>query len=102
MAEATNQFETDLPRREANFAPLSPMSYLLRSASVFPDAPAVVHGRTYSYREFADRCRRLASAFAKRGLGVGDTVAVMAPNVPALLEAHYGVPMFGESCSTSR
>ena len=95
MAEATNHFETDLPRREANFVPLSPISYLLRSASVFPDAPAVIHGRTYSYREFAERCRRLASAFARRGLGLGDTVAVMAPNVPALLEAHYGVPMFG-------
>ena len=95
MAEATNQFESDLPRREANFAPLSPMSYLLRTAAVFPDAPAVVHGRTWSYREFAERCRRMASAFVKRGLGVGDTVAVMAPNVPALLEAHYGVPLFG-------
>ena len=95
MAEATNQFETDLPRREANFAPLSPMSYLMRSAAVFPNATAVHHGRAYSYREFAERCRRLASAFAKRGLGLGDTVAVMAPNVPALLEAHYGVPLFG-------
>jgi len=95
MAEAESPFDRDLPRRAANHAPLSPVSFLLRAAAVYPDAPAVVHGRTWSYREFAERCRRLASALGRRGLGPGDTVAVMCPNVPALLEAHYAVPMLG-------
>ena len=66
------------------------------SALVYPDKTAVIHGEArYSYRELYSRCRRLASALAARGIGLGDTVAVMAPNVPALLEAHYGVPMVG-------
>ena len=95
MPEVFNLYEQDLHRREANHVALSPLSYLQRSAAVFPDAPAVIHDRRYSYREFAARCRRLASAFTRRGFTLGDTIAVMAPNVPALLEAHYGVPMFG-------
>ncbi|MDF2094635.1 acyl-CoA synthetase [Aquibaculum arenosum] len=95
MAEAISKFDQDLPRREANHVALSPISFLQRSAAIYPESTAVIHGRHYSYREFAERCRRLASALRKRGLGQGDTVAVMAPNVPALLEAHYGVPMFG-------
>ncbi|HEX7006084.1 MAG TPA: acyl-CoA synthetase [Alphaproteobacteria bacterium] len=89
-------YERDLDRSAANFAPLTPLSFLDRAAAVYPDKTAVIHGdRRYSYREFAARCRRLASALRTRGVGLGDTVAVMAPNVPALLEAHYGVPMAG-------
>jgi fatty-acyl-CoA synthase len=92
----TSIYERDLERSPANFAPLTPLAYLDRAAAVYPDKTAVVHGpRRYSYREFAERCRRLASALRARGVGQGDTVAVMAPNVPALLEAHYGVPMAG-------
>ncbi len=83
---------TDVP----NFVPLSPVSFLERSAFVWPDKVAVRHGRlAYSYREFDARCRRLASALAGRGVAHGDTVAVMAPNVPAMLEAHYAVPALG-------
>ena len=91
-----NIYERDLGRNAANFQPLTPLTFLDWSASVYPDKTAVVHGETrYSYRKFYERCRRLASALSSRGVGLGDTVAVMAPNVPALLEAHYGVPMVG-------
>ncbi len=91
-----DQYERDLDRVEANFVPLTPLSFLARSASVYPLKPAVIHGeRTQSYAQFYARCRRLASALRRRGIALGDTVAVMAPNVPAMLEAHYGVPMAG-------
>ncbi|MDH5557168.1 MAG: AMP-binding protein, partial [Alphaproteobacteria bacterium] len=91
-----NIYEQNLDRGEANFQPLTPLSFLEWSESVYPDKPAVIHGkRSYTYREFGARCRRLASALARRGVGVGDTVSVMAPNCPTLLEAHYGVPMAG-------
>src|SRR5262245_33125005 len=90
------QYERDLERVRANFVPLTPLSFLARSASVYPEKTAVIHGdRTFTYAELYARCRRLASALTRRGVGLGDTVAVMAPNVPALLEAHYGVPMTG-------
>jgi fatty-acyl-CoA synthase len=89
-------YERDLDQTAANFAPLTPLGFLDRAAAVYPDKIAVIHGdQRYSYRAFAQRCRRLASALRARGIGRGDTVAVMAPNVPALLEAHYGVPMAG-------
>jgi fatty-acyl-CoA synthase len=75
---------------------LTPLSFLEWSAAVYPDKCAVIHGEVrYSYAEFHGRCHRLASALAGRGIGVGDTVALMAPNVPAMLEAHYGVPLCG-------
>jgi len=98
MSDATERgmYERDLDRVEANYAALTPLSFLERSASVYPAKTAVVHGRLrYSYEDFYLRCRRLASALARRGIGRDDTVSVMAPNVPALLEAHYGVPMAG-------
>ena len=89
-------FERGLGRNPANHAPLTPIDFLRWAAEVYPDRTAVVHGDArYTYREFEDRCRRLASALMARGIGPGDTVAVMAPNIPALLEAHYGVPMTG-------
>src|SRR3954466_8881005 len=89
-------FERGLDRNIANFVPLSPLSFLRRAADVYPDKVARIHGeRRHTYREFYERCCRLASALALRGVGIGDTVAVIAPNVPELLEAHYGVPMLG-------
>jgi fatty-acyl-CoA synthase len=89
-------YRQHLDRNRANHVPLTPLSFLERSSSVYPDKIAVVHGaRRYSYAEFRQRCQRLASALAQLGIGEGDTVAVMAPNVPAMLEAHYGVPMLG-------
>ncbi len=85
-----------LPRRGANHVPLTPVDFLVRSAQVWPHKIAVRHGAAaYTYAEFAARCRRLASALSRRGVRRGDTVAVMAPNVPALLEAHYAVPALG-------
>ena len=93
----TNAFDDhDLDRRPANWAPLTPLSFLAWAAGVYADKPAVVHGdRACTYRELYARCRRLASALSRRGVGRGDTVAIMAPNVPAMLEAHYGIPMAG-------
>jgi fatty-acyl-CoA synthase len=89
-------FDEGLERREANHAPLTPLSFLARAAAVYPGKPAVLHGeRAFSYAELYARSRRLASALSRRGIGVGDTVAIMAPNVPAMLEAHHGVPMAG-------
>jgi fatty-acyl-CoA synthase len=89
-------FDRDLDRNPANSAPLTPVSFLRRAAAVYPDKTAVIHGeRRISYREFHERSCRLASALAGRGIGRGDTVAIMAPNVPAMLEAHYAVPMLG-------
>jgi fatty-acyl-CoA synthase len=94
--QAENIFERGLDRGGANHQPLTPLSFLAWSASVYPDETAVVHGDLrYSYREFQARCCRLAGALAGRGIGLGDTVSLMAPNVPAMLEAHYGVPMTG-------
>ena len=91
-----NIYEQDLDKGTANFASLSPIGFVERTASVFPDKAAIIHGGVITtYREFFERCVSLSSALAKRGIGVGDTVSVMAPNAPALLEAHFGVPMAG-------
>jgi fatty-acyl-CoA synthase len=85
-----------LAKNAANFAALTPLSFLARAATIYPDKLAVIDGeRRFTWREFDQRCRRFASALAAQGIGAGDTVAVMAPNVPALLEAHYAVPMTG-------
>ena len=93
---SSSAYTADLDQNGANYVPLSPLSFLARTAAVYPARLAVVHGETrYSWRETSARCHRLASALAKRGIGKGDTVAVMAPNVPALFEAHFAVPMLG-------
>jgi fatty-acyl-CoA synthase len=98
---AQNPYDTDLDRNPANFQPLTPLKFLQRCAEVFPDHTAVIHGaRNTPYREFYARARRLASALAKRGISRGDTVAVMLANTPAMLEAHYGVPMAGAVLNT--
>ncbi|WP_366657205.1 acyl-CoA synthetase [Fodinicurvata sp. EGI_FJ10296] len=86
----------DLDRRSANFAPLTPLSFLKRTASVFPDRTAVIHGRLRrTWRQTHDRCLAVASALRGRGVDRGDVVAVMAPNIPELMEAHFAVPMAG-------
>ena len=92
----SHAYEQGLDRNPANFAPLTPLSFLERAAHVYPHRVAVVHGgirRTWS--ETYARCRRLASALASRGIGRGDTVAVMLANTPEMFEAHFGVPMAG-------
>jgi len=89
-------YDRDLERNPANYTALTPLSFLDRAASVYPDRPSVIHGeRRYTWRQTAERCRRLGSALARRGVGLGDTVAIMAPNIPEMLEAHFGVPMTG-------
>ncbi|MFQ5993815.1 MAG: acyl-CoA synthetase [Acidiferrobacterales bacterium] len=91
-----NKYDQHLDKTAANFRPLTPISFLARSAAVYPNKTAIIHGDTrFDYATFYTRCRRLASALVSRGIAPGDTVSVMAPNVPALLEAHYGVPMCG-------
>src|SRR5712691_1484870 len=96
MNEAPNPYETGLGKNRANFVPLSPIGFLLRSAAVYPERTAVIHGeRRHTWRQSLERCRRLASALAARGVARGDTVALMAPNVPEAFEAHFGVPMAG-------
>ncbi|HET6520310.1 MAG TPA: acyl-CoA synthetase [Geminicoccaceae bacterium] len=93
---AGSPYGIGLDRNPANYAPLTPIGFLERAADVYPDRTAVIHGdRRHDYRTLRERCRRLASALARRGVRPGDTVAVMAPNIPATLEAHYGVPMAG-------
>ncbi|MDX1527454.1 MAG: acyl-CoA synthetase [Gammaproteobacteria bacterium] len=100
-ARSSSPYETDLDKTPANYVPLSPLSFLRRAAAVYPDHPALVHNdRTYSWSETYARCRRLASALAGRGIGRGDTVAVMAPNIPAIYEASFAVPMLGAVLNT--
>jgi fatty-acyl-CoA synthase len=92
----SDAFSIGLDRNDANFAALTPISFLNRAAFVFPDKPSVVYGaRRFTWKETAARCRRFASALRKRGIGKNDTVAVMLPNIPALYEAHFGIPMSG-------
>jgi fatty-acyl-CoA synthase len=92
----TSPYETNLGRNAANYQPLTPLNFLARAARTYPHHTAIIHGqRRYSYAEFYDRSRRLASALAARGIGKCDTVSVMLANSPAMLEAHYGVPMTG-------
>jgi fatty-acyl-CoA synthase len=101
MMRKDNAFSRDLERNAANFAPLTPLSFVERAASVYPERLAVVHGaQRFTWRETYQRCRRLASALAKRGIVPGDTVAVMLPNIPAMYEAHFGVPMCGAVLNT--
>jgi fatty-acyl-CoA synthase len=89
-------FDRDLDRNPANYAPLTPLSFLERAASVYPQRPSVVHGdQRYTWSQTYQRARRLASALARRGIGPGDTVAAMLPNIPAMVEAHFGIPMCG-------
>ena len=80
----------------ANYEALTPLSFLPRTALMFPDRRAVVYGeRSYSWQEFYNRCKKLASALNKIGICKGDTVAVLAANTPEMIEAHFGIPMAG-------
>ena len=86
-------YDEDLGKNAANYVPLSPVSFVERSAEVYADLPAVVHGsRRYSWRETRERAARLAAALRALGVQRGTTVSVMLPNVPEMVEAHYAVP----------
>ena len=96
MGGPSSKFEQDLDKTPANFVPLTPLSFIERAAAVYPQRLSVVHGaQRYTWKETYARARRLASALSRRGVGVGDTVAVMLPNTPPMYEAHFGVPMCG-------
>jgi fatty-acyl-CoA synthase len=89
-------YNQNLDKNPANYQPLTPLTFLERAASTFPDHTAIIHGKLRrSYGEFYQRSRKLASALASSGIGKGDTVSAMLANTPAMLEAHYGVPMTG-------
>lgn len=89
-------YEQHLDQTRANHTALSPLSYLERAAAVYPDYPSVVYGaRRYTWGETYARCRQLASALAGHGVGRGDTVSIIAANIPELYEAHFGIPMLG-------
>jgi fatty-acyl-CoA synthase len=101
MTMAATPYDTDLDKNPANFQPLTPLTLLERAAATFPDQTAIVHGDLRrSYIEFYRRARKLGSALAKAGVKRGDTVSVMLANTPAMLEAHYGVPMTGGVLNT--
>ena len=96
MSSDRGIFEKGLGKNPANYQPLTPISFLNWAETVYPNKIAVIHGdMRFTYREFGERCRRLASALVRRGVGKGDAVALMSPNAPPMLEAHFGVPMTG-------
>ncbi|HEY6897577.1 MAG TPA: acyl-CoA synthetase [Rhodocyclaceae bacterium] len=96
-----NPYARGLDKNAANHVQLSPLSYLARSAMVYPNKLSIIHGdRSFTWSQTYARCRRLASVLAKSGIGRGDTVAAMLANVPAMLEAHFGVPMIGAVLNT--
>ncbi|MDD3353522.1 acyl-CoA synthetase [Zoogloea sp.] len=98
---SNSPYDRGLDKCAANYVPLSPLSFIERTAQIYPNRLAVVHGsRRFTWGETYARCRRLASALARKGVGRGDTVAVMLPNVPAMVEAHFGVPMTGAVLNT--
>jgi fatty-acyl-CoA synthase len=96
MSGKQNQYDVGLDRTQANFVPLTPLSFLARTAAVYPDQVSTVYeGRSFTWSETDARCRRFASYLADRGIGTGDTVAAMLPNIPAMNELHFAVPMVG-------
>ena len=101
----TSIFNQHLPRNPANFVSLSPLDFLERTATVYPDRLALVHGLgakaiRRTWKQTYQRCCQLASALKRSGIGKNDTVAVMLPNVPAMVEAHFGIPMAGAVLNT--
>jgi len=97
----TSKYDRDLEKNPANYQPMTPLTFLARAAAVYHDRTAVIHGNlSYNYREFYGRCRQLASALEKAGIGKNDTVSVMLANTPPMLEAHYGVAMCGAVVNT--
>src|ERR1700710_2164581 len=95
------QYEIGLDKTPANFVPLSPLSFLARTAAVYPTLTSTVYeGRVFTWAQTYERCRRFASFLAQRGIGHGDTVAAMLPNIPAMNEVHFAVPMAGAVLNT--
>ena len=96
MSNGQGQYSIGLDKTPANYVPLSPLSFLVRSAKVYPNHTSTVYeGRSFTWAQTYERCKRFASYLAKRGIGRGDTVAAMLPNIPAMAELHFAVPMAG-------
>src|SRR5882757_5431383 len=96
MAGPQNQYDIGLEKTPANFVALTPLSFLARTAAVYPDHTSTVYGgSTFTWSQTYARCRRFASYLAARNIGNGDTVAAMLPNIPAMNELHFAVPMAG-------
>src|SRR6201990_911674 len=101
MSGAQNQYSIGLDKNPANYVPRTPLSFLERSAAVFPNHISTVYeGRSFTWAETYERCRRFASFLAGRGIGRGDTIAAMLPNIPAMNELHFAVPMAGGVLNT--
>ncbi len=97
----TDMYNTNLDKNHANFTPLSPLSFLQRSAEIYPNRQSIVHGsKSYTWSDTFKRSKQLASALTKKGVGKGDTVAVLCFNTPEIYEAHYGIPMIGAIINT--
>jgi len=96
-----NYYEMDLDKNATNFVPLSPLSFIERTKDVYPDYTSVIYGnRSYTWLETYNRCLKFASALEKHGIGLGDTVSIIAPNTPEIFETHYSVPMTGAVLNT--
>src|SRR5438309_11552610 len=96
MSRKQSQYDIALDKTPANYVPLTPLSFLARSAAVYPDHVSTVYeGRSFTWSQTYARCRRFASYLAGRNIGTGDTVAAMLPNIPAMNEVHFAVPMAG-------
>ena len=96
MTAQPNQYDLGLDKNAANYVPLTPLSFLERTAAIYPTMTSVVYeDRRFTWAETRERSHRLASFLASRGIGRGDTVAAMLPNIPAMYEAHFAVPMLG-------
>src|ERR1700736_1496188 len=96
MSGKQSQYDIGLDKTPANYVPLTPLSFLARSAAVYPGHVSTVYeGRSFTWSETYQRCRRFASYLAARGIGEDDTVAAMLPNIPAMNELHFAVPMAG-------
>src|SRR5215475_620213 len=101
MGGRQSQYDIGLDKTPANYVPLTPLSFIARSAAVYPNhVSAVYEDRRFTWAETYARCRRFASYLAGRGIGPGDTVAAMLPNIPAMNEAHFAVPMTGAVLNT--
>ncbi|HEY0908867.1 MAG TPA: AMP-binding protein, partial [Bradyrhizobium sp.] len=96
MSGNQNQYSSGLDKTPANFVALTPLSFLARTAAIYPNHVSTVYeGRIFTWSQTYDRCRRFASYLASRNIDRGDTVAAMLPNIPAMNEAHFAVPMAG-------
>ena len=91
-----NPYQLDLDKNAANYVPLTPLTFLRRTADVYPERTAVIHGGLKrTWKQTYERCVRLGSALKRRGIGLGDTISLMGPNIPETLECHFGVAMAG-------